>query len=204
MEQHPLELKWGVSKETILDAIYSSGGYTQRSVRGVLAEHLFQPIIEASLPGWAVTKGDGEGATDYFIKLGEDELVIQCKTMRSEKGAPMMRDNCPVVECQKTNGTVKGTRLYDHTQFDILAVALWPLSGKWDDWAFCCAYHLTPQKRKANQIKSIQRIDLPHGLWTKDLPLAVSRAAGKQAVRQTQKMFTNIYETSRSNPPRHP
>jgi|SRR5882724_2201020 len=186
---HPLEDLWGESASTILDAIYSSGGYTQRSVRGVLGEHLFKPILVATMPEWIVAKGDGKGAVDYSLSRGDEELFIQCKVMRSQKGKPLYKDGCPVVECQKTNGKVKGTRTYKQDQFDILAVSLWPISQKWDDWAYCCAYHLERQPRRAHEIKPMQSIDLPHGLWSKDLRVIVSRAAGKRAVRQTQRLF---------------
>src|SRR5882724_10964831 len=153
---NPLEDLWGESASTILDAIYSSGGYTQRSVRGVLGEHLFKPILVATMPEWIVAKGDGKGAVDYSLSRGDEELFIQCKVMRSQKGKPLYKDGCPVVECQKTNGKVKGTRTYKQDQFDILAVSLWPISQKWDDWAYCCAYHLERQPRPSRRKPSIR------------------------------------------------
>ena len=52
LPKHALEGKWQIGYDLILDAIFRAQDITQRGVRGVIAEAIFETKIIPTLHGW--------------------------------------------------------------------------------------------------------------------------------------------------------
>src|SRR5271157_4850351 len=143
--RHPLEQQWDIDGETILTAIYRSPDLTQRGVRGILAEAVFErdiiPTVEKL--GWrALPTPVGDLPYDFLLERQNQQATIQVKLQRTEQGQPKryqpkrFAEELYVVEVQKTRSGKKrqseptrarssgdeSTRPYRFGDFDILAV----------------------------------------------------------------------------------
>lgn len=189
---HPLELEWGTSAQTILDAVYHAKGYTKRGLRGIVAECEFRNRVLSQLPeDWAVTAGGGNDAVDFLLSdSGQQGLRVQVKMQRMQDGKPLIdRSGNAIVECQKSQGQ-GSARAYQYGEFDILAVSLWPLTQDWSSFIYAALHHLPHMPRHPKAIKKMQPIPLKGDeIWTTNLALAISRAAGHQAIIQTHKQL---------------
>lgn len=163
---HPLEFKWGLPSESILESIARASDLTQRGVRGVIAEAVF--VLEV-LPtvlrdsGWRLAGAQtaADIPFDALVEKGETRVRIQVKNQRTEKGVPKLKNGCWVAEVQKTrSGKIDGleTRPYRFNDFDLLAVCLWPAKQNWKSFAYCLARDLTPRKHDENLIEIMQQI----------------------------------------------
>lgn len=188
---HPLEEAWGATAEAILTAIARSTDLTQRGIRGILAEAMFEqsvlpPMVSA---GWNTEAITGDQAFDFLLQKNGSRVRIQVKLQRRERGTP--KDyaarsraalNCPegriyVVEVQKTRSGEKNgekTRPYRFGDFDLLAVSMHPSSGDWNRFFFTVGGWLLPRKSDATLIEIFQPVpEHPDGFWTDDASLAV-------------------------------
>ncbi len=87
---HALEAKWGITADVILGAINRAPDITQRGIRGIIAEAVFEAEILPSLEGWESIKIEGEQPYDFKLRehASKTSLTIQVKLQRSERGAP--------------------------------------------------------------------------------------------------------------------
>jgi hypothetical protein len=92
LPRHPLEKKWNIQWELILDAILRSQDITQRGVRGVIAEAVFEARILPHIAGWKGVPVHGDLAYDCKIESTSEpnsQIRIQVKLQRMEKQQPL-------------------------------------------------------------------------------------------------------------------
>lgn len=164
---HPLEAIFGVSAEVILEAIHRGTDLTQRGVRGMIAEAVFETDIAPKISGWKVIPNISESA-DFTFEHQEtgSRLTVQIKLQRREKGVPKRtKDRLHfVVEVQKTRSGVKrgqASRPYRFGDFDILAVCMQPSTGQWTDFHFVAAERLAPRRGDPKLIEKLQPVPSP-------------------------------------------
>ncbi|WP_081074783.1 hypothetical protein [Burkholderia cepacia] len=189
---HPLEQRWNIPAEFILEAISRSQDITQRGVRGIIAELCFTHYVLQPLAahGWREVAIFGDQPYDSLIeKGGVGQIKIQTKNQRLERGAPKyagpkMARSYPhtegwyICETQKTRtGTDSdgnATRPYRFGEFDILSVCLHPSTGDWSRFIFCPAHTLIPSDRDPQLIATFQPVPSgPVGNWTMNLEEAI-------------------------------
>jgi hypothetical protein len=193
--EHPLEVKWGIDYHIILDAINRSQDITQRGVRGVIAEAVFESDVLPTLKGWKAVRFVGDLAYDFKIEAeaGASEITIQVKLQRTEKGQPLQKKryyppDTYVVEVQKTRSgtkrkkkgaviddleledTVEKTRPYQFGDFDILAVNMQPSSRDWARFMYTVGSWLIPRSGNTKLIEIMQPVSaIRSDVWTDDL-----------------------------------
>lgn len=91
---HPLEQKWNISAEFVLEAISRSQDITKRGVRGIIAELAFSTyILEPIQDLWKEETITGDQPYDAklsgTIKGKTVEILIQTKNQRALKGSPL-------------------------------------------------------------------------------------------------------------------
>ena len=188
---HSLEVEWGTTAESILTAIDRSNDLTQRGIRGILAEAIFDqkiiPPLESA--GWKQMTIAGDQSYDFMVGNGQFQIRIQVKLQRRERGEPKLFSRraradlkCPagtvyVVEVQKTrSGKRKGesTRPYRFGDFDILAVNLHASTGDWDRFLYTVGDWLLPRKAEAELIEIFQPVPKDADeYWTGDLACCI-------------------------------
>lgn len=187
---HPLEQDWNVSADVILDAIARSPDITQRGVRGILAEAVFERAVLPLLSGWHALPAPSEATYDFLIQSVTEPpraVRIQVKLQRRERGVPKRANatdrrrlsHAPeelfIVEVQKTRtGKANGedTRPYRFADFDILAVNMHPSCGDWREFRYTPATWLLPRTEpsKENLVKIMQPVAaVPDQFWTSSL-----------------------------------
>jgi hypothetical protein len=202
---HPLEEKWNTTADIILTSIARSTDLTLRGVRGIIAEAIFEksilPAIENS--GWKAAKIVGDQTYDFLIERNANQVRIQVKLQRSERGAPKVYNTRStgkltsrpegtiyVVEVQKTRGgnrAGEATRPYRFGDFDILAVNLHPATGDWKRFAFTVGSWLLPRAADANMIEIMQPVTAtPDKFWTDDL----NRCIGWFLKRRQRRLYS--------------
>jgi hypothetical protein len=195
LPRHPLEIKWGITSEVILDAINRSQDITQRGVRGVIAEAVFEANILPQIKGWKGIALKGDLPYDFKIKRESDglEITIQVKLQRTEKGQPLQKKRYPpdayIVEVQKTrSGTKKknkkerngaagepqpeNTRPYKFGDFDIIAVNMQPSAGDWSRYMYTVGSWLLPRsgEQEGHLIEIMQPVSAKRSdVWTDDV-----------------------------------
>ncbi len=192
--QHPLEAKWGVNADVILGAINRAPDITQRGIRGVIAEALFESEVLPSLSSWESLKLESEFPYDFKLKErgGERTVTIQVKLQRSERGAPkrgsgLLPAEAFIVEVQKTRSGVKTvkageqqhteveqteipTRPYGFGDFDILAVNMHPSTGDWSRFMYTPDRWLIPRANDPHLIDIMQPVSEKRSdAWTDSL-----------------------------------
>lgn len=190
LPKHALEQKWDIGYELILDAIFRSQDITQRGVRGVIAEAVFEAKVLPKVRGWQVVPVVGDLTYDFLIKRKSDgrQVRIQVKLQRTVKGKPLARrlygDNSYIVEVQKTrtgkktteNATGQSkavqqdTRPYQFGDFDILAVNLHPATRDWTTFMYTVGGWLLPRGENRRLIQVMQPVSSKRSdVWTNDL-----------------------------------
>ncbi len=94
LPQHPLEREWGITSDIILTAIARSSDLTQRGVRGVIAEAVFEAQTLPRLRGWNATGFTGDLPYDFLIEDNSKppkKIRIQVKLQRMKYIAPCWR-----------------------------------------------------------------------------------------------------------------
>lgn len=125
--RHPLEDAFDLSSRELLEIIASRKRLTV-AVRGGVAEHHLLKALARDRSVAEVEQMDSDGPPDAEVQLRSGRrLRIECKNGESNKYA----NGDGRVEVQKTRAS-KGdpaSRFYKPSQFDVLAVCLWPDSG---------------------------------------------------------------------------
>jgi hypothetical protein len=178
---HPLEEKWNIQAEIILGAIDRANDITQRGVRGVITEAVFEHNVLQLLSSWEITPLIGDYPYDFIITDQAGEVRIQVKMQRLEKHQPKMMSNKNiypdmfVVETQRTRSgkqkkTREDTRPYRFGEFDILAVSLQPSTKDWNSFLYTVANRLSPRPERPDLIAVLQPVPMkPNQNWTADL-----------------------------------
>jgi hypothetical protein len=198
---HPLEAQLHTKAEIILEAIERAGGLTLRMMRGVLAEAAFGVLVDESLRGWRRVAQVGDLPYDYLLEDGTGQVRVQVKLQRSKENRPMQASeadrtfpaNLFVVETQKTRRgaarkTGGATRPYRFGEFDLLAVAMYPSTKRWDTFLYTVADWLLPGRTDATEIRKFQPVAVaPNDDWTDDYVEAVKwlRSGTKKTIRAT-------------------
>jgi hypothetical protein len=213
LPRHPLEEKWDVDAETILTAIYRSTDLTQRGMRGILAEAVFErdilPRVEKL--GWhALSAPVGDLPYDFLLERQSQKVSVQVKLQRTEQGVPKRyqprryTQELYVVEVQKTRSGKKrqqetpgalvagdeSTRPYGFGDFDILAVNMQPTTHSWTDFRYTLSSWLIPRQANSRLIEIFQPVSLePNDVWTDKLEVCLEwfRAGERRMLGQ---MFT--------------
>jgi hypothetical protein len=196
---HPLEAELHAKAEIILEAIRRAGGLTLRMIRGVIAEAAFEVEVVERLKGWEKVPRSGDLAYDFLLRDRKGELRVQVKLQRSKAGRPMWAkeafrsfpEGMYVAETQKTRrGTARktggATRPYRFGEFDLLAVAMYPSTSRWDTFLYTVAGWLLPGRTDPAEILKFQPVAAaPNDDWTDDLHTAVRwlRCGVKKTIR---------------------
>lgn len=184
---HSLEHAWGVSAEVILESIARSSDFTQRGIRGVIAESVFvTDVLPRALKGtaWQIVEDHVSGNIpfDALVRHGASgkSVRIQVKNQRRETNRttgrmePKEKKGCWVVEVQKTRSGEKygeKTRPYRFADFDLLAVCMYPSSGDWTKFAYCASQMLEARPDANTLVEIFQLIPkkLPSSAWSASL-----------------------------------
>ncbi len=168
---HPLEKILNASASDILTAIEKEFR-AQVDVKGKLAE-LFMDRQLTALEEAGMIQGhvwqDIDGKPDFIVTYKGRDLVLECKNIRNEtyKKPPSFK-----VELQKTRNSMDGkpTRGYGIDEFDVLGVALFNQTGKWD-YLYIATHHLERRPDFAELLKVMQRVPMESdslGHWKAD------------------------------------
>ena len=196
---HPLEDRWGIDADTILNAIDRASDLTKRGIRGIIAEAVFvNDVLPTVLEsGWVSTQIAGDYPYDALLSRGSHFARIQVKLQRTEKGIPKLYypNRYPdmklfVVEVQKTRSGEKATtrtensdksdsrtqvvktktRPYTFNDFDLLAVSMHPSTGNWHSFRYTVASWLLPRPKNPELIEVFQPVsEGTDETWTEDL-----------------------------------
>lgn len=188
---HPLERELHTKAEIILEAIQRARQLTLRMIRGVIAEAAFRAEVVAKLRGWKEIPSAGGLSYDYFLEDRKGRIRVQVKLQRSKSGQPMKRGNMYLVETQKTRGgkhrtSGKATRPYRFGEFDVLAVAMYPSTNRWDNFMYTVADWLIPDKNDPTTILKFQPVPSePNEEWTDNFNFVVRwlRSGTKKTIR---------------------
>lgn len=206
---HPLETKWGLTADVILGAIDRAPDITQRGIRGVIAEAVFESEVLPSLTAWESQKIESDLPYDFKLKErgGETTITIQVKLQRSERGVPkrgtgVLPEEFFIVEVQKTRSGVKTvkpaskpdtvvkeveiqTRPYSFGDFDILAVNMHPSTQDWSRFMYTVGNWLIPRDTNQKLIEIMQPVNESRSqFWTDNLEECIAwfRAGEKRRI----------------------
>jgi len=198
---HPLEAQLHTKAEIILEAIQRVGGLTLRMMRGVIAEAAFEVEVVERLRGWRKIQQSGDLPYDFLLSDRTGEVRVQVKLQRSKQNRPMRANEAYrsfpadmfVVETQKTRKgemrkTGGSTRPYRFGEFDLLAVAMYPSTTRWDKFMYTVADWLLPGRTDATEILKFQPVaTAPNDDWTDGFRTAVRwlRSREKKTIRGT-------------------
>lgn len=190
LDIHPLESQWNVRAEVILEAINRASDLTQRGVRGVIAEAVFEAEVVDKLVGWNKEIILGNPSYDVLLWDTAGQVRIQVKLQRQERQRPKIRSGMYVVETQRTRrgenrDTGETTRPYRFGEFDILAVSLHPSTNEWDRFMYTVADWLIPNPNNENSLEVMQPVAMtPSDSWTDNLEtcLAWFRSGLKKSI----------------------
>jgi hypothetical protein len=125
--RHALESTFHLTSRELLEII-SKRKRLKVAVRGGVAEHHLVETLRRAPSVAAVEEVDVDGPPDVEVTLRNRKLVrVECKNGEENKYA----NGDGRVEVQKTRAS-KGdpaSRYYEPSQFDVLAVCLWPPTG---------------------------------------------------------------------------
>ena len=194
LPKHPLEQKWEIGYELILDAIFRSQDIVQRGVRGVIAEAVFDRTILPTIKAWKSVPVEDNAPYDFKLRREADqrEIAIQVKLQRTERGIPLIRKSFGpdtfIVEVQKTRtGTRRKrkadsispetaptaperTRPYQFGDFDVLAVNMQPSTRDWARFMYTVGTWLMPRSGDNRLIEIMQPVSRVHSdVWTDNI-----------------------------------
>ncbi len=196
---HPLEVQLHTKAEIILEAVQRAGGITLRMLRGVLAEAAFDVEVIERLQSWTKEVRQGDLAFDFLLNDSSGQVRVQVKLQRSKQNRPMRAKEANraysidmyVVETQKTRkgaqrSTGASTRPYRFGEFDILAVAMYPSTNRWDTFMYAPSRWLIPATARQSEISKFQPVSMqPNDDWTDNFSTAVSwfRSTQQKTIR---------------------
>lgn len=164
---HLLEETFHLGAEEILEII-ANRKRLQMAVRGGVAEHHLLKALERDPQVASVEQVDTDGPPDVNATLLRDGLIrVECKNGEENAYA----DGSGRVEVQKTRAS-KGdpaSRYYKPSQFDVLAVCLWPEKGP-PRFVYRSTRKLARHKDFPDRLAVMHRID---GTWAARLDEAV-------------------------------
>lgn len=199
LPRHPLEEKWGISYELVLDAIFRSQDIVQRGVRGVIAEAVFQADVLPTIKGWTSVPVIGDLPYDFLLQQdgGGRVIKVQVKLQRTERGRPVVKEDVYpgltyIVEVQKTRTGKKRkknseevpgltdaaanvaelTRPYQFGDFDILAVNMQPCTHQWPRFMYTVGLWLIPRikENEKHLIRIMQPVSATRSdVWTDNI-----------------------------------
>lgn len=187
---HPLEADLNTEAEVILEAIHRAGGLVLRMMRGVIAEAAFALHVVQELDEWEDVTPEGDHAYDFALEDAQGMVRVQVKLQRSTEGRPTrgsdvrrreraFGEEMYIVETQKTrrgNRDGANTRPYRFGEFDILAVSMYPATGRWDSFMYTVGDWLLPRPGEPGQLRIYQPIPPePNEDWTNDFEEVVRR-----------------------------
>lgn len=156
--QHPLEAALNASGWAILTAIERQR-MSVINVKGQLAEYYLNEYLASREADKAIDSFAWRSESpDFSVVVEGREYTIECKNVRKASGKGV---DSLWVETQRTRGGKKkgeDTRPYRVSDFDVLAVALFNRTGKWDYW-FVAARNL--KARPENKFFLAVRQDMP-------------------------------------------
>jgi hypothetical protein len=183
---HPMEAHLKLTSDEILSALQKmkeQNGMPWRMLRGSLADLLYGVVVLPSLTGWTDVPFNGDMPYDYLLESDSGERIsLQIKLQRSEAGQPLdakksLGQNMFVVETQRTRGGKKGekkTRPYRFGDFDILAVSMFPSTGRWETYMYTVAKWLLPHPTETGCLNTFQPVaKAPNADWTDSLEQAI-------------------------------
>ena len=152
---HPLELKYGLTSQELLDAI-DKRFRLKVALEGAVAEvHFERKLRIASREGWLTSfEGhDVDGMHDFtVVTLSGVAIRVEVKTIRN--GVK------PQVELQKTRAA-KGdpsSRYYDRSHFDVVAVCIGRFTGDWDQFRYALVRQLPNHRSHPNKLQVMHPI----------------------------------------------
>ena len=182
--RHPFEIRMNAPADIILDALERSSDLIVRGVRGVVGEAVFVRQVIPRLRSWKNITTTGDHPYDVALQDRIGTVRIQIKMQRRVKGKPMIRNNCAVVEVQRTRTGIRAgeqTRPYRFGEFDILAVCVEPSTGNWNSFRYIPERWLKARKTDASLIDILQPVSIKTDkIWTDDFEIAVSRMRSRK------------------------
>lgn len=166
---HELEDRYGLTSEELLDAL-NARFRARVALEGAVAEVHLEKKLRVLLKEGAITKYESydlDGYPDFeiWIHSRQEPLRIECKSVRDSKEAYRAEGKIIAykVETQKTRASKsdKGSRYYDVSYFDILAVCLGKKTGNWTQFLFCRTVDLQKNSEFPGKLDVMQRVPLP-------------------------------------------
>jgi hypothetical protein len=152
---HPLEQKYGLTAQELLDAI-DRRFRLKVALEGAVAEvHFERKIRIASREGWlsSYESHDVDGMHDFtVVTLSGTTIRVEVKTIRN---GPK-----PQVELQKTRAA-KGdpsSRYYERNHFDVVAVCIGRSTGDWSQFRYALVSQLPSHRGYQNKLQVMHPI----------------------------------------------
>lgn len=152
---HPLESKYGLTAQELLDAI-DKRFRLKVALEGAVAEvHFERKLRIASREGWLASYQDHDidGMHDFTVQtLGGQSIRVEVKTIRNEPK--------PKVELQKTRAA-KGdpsSRFYDRGHFDVVAVCIGRHTGDWTQFRYSLVSELPEHRSYPGKLQVMHAI----------------------------------------------
>ncbi len=152
---HPLESKFGLTAQELLDAI-DRRFRLKVALEGAVAEvHFERKIRIAAREGWLASyeSHDLDGMHDFTVKtLSGLSIRVEVKTVRN---GPR-----PQVELQKTRAAKAdpSSRYYDRDHFDVVAVCVGRLTGDWAEFRYALIRDLPSHPSHPSKLKVMHAI----------------------------------------------
>ena len=157
---HPLEQKYGLTAQELLDAI-DRRFRLKVALEGAVAEVHFERILRiASRQGWlnGYENHDTDGMHDFtVIPPSGVPLRVEVKTIRNGP--------TPKVEIQKTRAAKSDptSRFYDREQFDVVAVCIGRHTGDWSQFRYALVRELPSHRNYPNKLQVMHPIPETEG-----------------------------------------
>jgi len=188
--RHPVEVELNASATDIMDAI-AAGFRAKIDVKGKLAELFLNRDLRRLKDAGAIEGyvwNDTDGHPDFSVTVGGIEVIIECKNVRSPTvaEAKLAREKWRSrVELQKTRNSKDGTptRGYRTDEFDVLSVALFNQTGKWE-YVHVLTVGLERRPDDPDRLVIMQPVPLqPSGIWKGNLLDVLKEAAQAKRTR---------------------
>jgi hypothetical protein len=152
---HPLEVKYSLTAQELLDAI-ERRFRLKVALEGAVAEvHFERKLKVASQEGWlkAYEAHDVDGMHDFTaVTLDGLAVRVEVKTIRNGKVVQ--------VELQKTRAAIgnPGSRYYDVSHFDVVAVCVGRQTEDWSQFRYALVRDLPRHTGYADKLKVMHPI----------------------------------------------
>lgn len=153
---HPLETKYGLSAFELMDAI-NRRLRLKVALEGAVAEVHFERKIEIAVrEGWlgSYESHDLDGMHDFsLVTLAGRTVRVEVKTCRNMTALK--------VELQKTRNAQGDprNRLYDASQFDVVAVNIGRHTGDWAEFRYALTSNLSVHRVHTDKLAVMHSLD---------------------------------------------